>query len=168
MENGGGTVREPSPKGWLRALLRLPALLYRARMGWLLGHRFVLLTHVGRKSGRRRHTVLEVVRHDAESGTCIVASGWGESAQWFRNVLANPRVEVTLGTRTRGGTARRLERDEAERELRDYARRHPRAMRHLARLMLGRSYAGTDEGFDLLAEHVPLVEIGLADAHRGV
>jgi hypothetical protein len=55
-------MRGTGPTGWVRALLRLPILLYRLHLGWLLGHRFLLLTHVGRKSGLQRRTVLEVVR----------------------------------------------------------------------------------------------------------
>lgn len=76
MKEGRGTIRGPAPKGWLHALLRIPILLYRVHMGWLLGHRFLLLTHVGRKSGTRHHTVLEVVCYASLSRTCIVASGW--------------------------------------------------------------------------------------------
>jgi deazaflavin-dependent oxidoreductase (nitroreductase family) len=159
----GGTIRGPAPKGWLRMLLRLPVFLYRARMGWLFGQRFLLLTHVGRKSGLRHHTVLEVVRYERSCRTCFVASGWGEKAQWFKNIIAQPEVEVTLGARTRRAWARRIERGEAEQALRDYARRHPWAVTQLARIMLGRGHEGSDEDFELLAEHVPLVELRLGD-----
>ncbi len=38
----------------LRLGLRLPIWLYRARLGRLLGERFLLLTHIGRKSGLPR------------------------------------------------------------------------------------------------------------------
>ena len=30
--------------------LRAPVYLYRWRLGWLLGKRFVLLTHIGRRT----------------------------------------------------------------------------------------------------------------------
>lgn len=51
-----------------RALFRAPILLDRLGLGGLLGHRFLLLTHTGRTSGRPRQVVLEVVaatRHPA-------------------------------------------------------------------------------------------------------
>jgi len=102
MKEGGGTIRGPAPRGWLHTLLRVPTLLYRVHIGWLLGHRFLLLTHVGRKSGIRHHTVLEVVCYASSSRTCIVASGWGEKAQWLKNITANPDIEVTLGARNTG------------------------------------------------------------------
>jgi hypothetical protein len=88
MKKGSGTTRGPNPRGWLRALLRVPTLLYRVHTGWLLGHRFLLLTYVGRKSRARHRTVLEVVRYASTTRTCIVASGWGEKAQWLKNIMA--------------------------------------------------------------------------------
>ncbi len=35
-----------------------------ARLGWLQGSRFLMLTHIGRKSGLARQTNIEVVGHD--------------------------------------------------------------------------------------------------------
>jgi deazaflavin-dependent oxidoreductase (nitroreductase family) len=163
MRDGGGTIRGPAPKGWLRVLLSLPVLLYRLHLGWLFGHRFLLLTHVGRKSGLPHRTVLEVVRYTRESRTCIVASGWGEKAQWFKNIMAHPVVEVTLGMQTHWARAQRLPRDEAAQVLREYAGQYPWAMRHLARWILGRAYQGHANDFAWLAEHVPLVELRLVE-----
>jgi deazaflavin-dependent oxidoreductase (nitroreductase family) len=65
--------------------------------GGILGGRFLLLEHIGRKSGRTRQTVLEVVGHDAESGRYVVASGWGTRSDWFQNVERGPRVTVQVG-----------------------------------------------------------------------
>jgi hypothetical protein len=44
-----------------RTLMRAPIWIYRARLGFLFGSRMLLLEHVGRKSGRRRQAVLEIV-----------------------------------------------------------------------------------------------------------
>jgi hypothetical protein len=49
------------PHGLLRLGFKLPITLYRAHLGWLLGHRFLLLTHRWRTSGKIYQTVLEVV-----------------------------------------------------------------------------------------------------------
>ena len=72
-------VRHPV-KGWLRFGVKLPPGLYRAQRGWLLGERFLRLTHVGRKSGQPHQTVLEVVDHDRATDRYIVTSGWGEKS----------------------------------------------------------------------------------------
>jgi hypothetical protein len=58
-------VTKRPPKGLLRLMLRLPIWLYRLRLGWLLGNRFLLLTHVGRKTGLPHQTVVEVVSHSS-------------------------------------------------------------------------------------------------------
>jgi hypothetical protein len=63
------TLREKQLTRWLPSrpnrvlgyVLRLPSYLYRLRLGGLLGHRFLLLTHRGRKSGLTRRTPLEVL-----------------------------------------------------------------------------------------------------------
>ena len=65
------------PTGALRLAFRLPIYLYRLGLGQLLGHRFMLLTHRGRRSGRVYQTALEVVRYDPSLRETVVASGWG-------------------------------------------------------------------------------------------
>ena len=63
------------PTGALRLAFRLPIYLYRLGLGQLLGHRFMLLTHRGRRSGRVYQTALEVVRYDPSLRETVVASG---------------------------------------------------------------------------------------------
>ena len=82
----GGTVASGTPRGLLRRL-RLPVWLYRLRLGRLLGRRFVMVTHTGRKSGRQHPDCPGVVRYDPATGVVVVASGLGEKADWFRNIL---------------------------------------------------------------------------------
>ena len=96
-----------------------------------------MLRHTRRRSGKTRYTVLEVVLYDRQASTYVVASGWGERADWFRNVMRAPEVTVSSGLRRRPGRAIRLSRELAERELCDDARRHPAAFRALSRMMLG-------------------------------
>lgn len=76
------TMPQPSlcakPTGLLRRFLKLPNLLYRRHLGWLLGHRFLLLAHRGRKTGLIRRTVLEVVYYDPATRES------GSSPDWAR------------------------------------------------------------------------------------
>ena len=110
-----------------RALMRAPIWLYRARLGFLFGSRTLMLEHTGRKTGARRYVVLEVIGHPAP-GTYVITSGFGERAQWFRNLMASPRVRVSVaGQGPRPATARRLPTAEADAALADYVSRHPRA-----------------------------------------
>ena len=129
-------VSKPNrPNGFTRFLLRFPIRLYHWGFGWLLGKRFLLLTHTGRKSGLTRETILEVVSHDPETGTFYVASGWGEQSDWLKNITKTPEVRVQVGNRRFKGNAERLPPEEASQVLEDYAQRHPRAIRSLSRFM---------------------------------
>lgn len=145
------------PSGLARLAFRFPILLYHARMGRLLGNRFLMLEHIGRKSGKRREVVIEVVRYDKSSGAYIVASGWGEKSDWFRNVMKNPEVRIHSDGRCVLAKAVRLSSKEAELELRDYARRHPKAFRSLAKFMLGDAASQHDDNIPLLVQTIPLV-----------
>lgn len=159
------------PRGLLRVAARLPIWCYRWRLGWLLGNRFLLLTHTGRRSGRPRHVVLEVVRRDPASGVCIVASGWGEASDWHRNLRKTPAVTVHFGRRQFAARAECLAPAETEAELREYARDHPHAFRAIARLLTGQRVAGTEQDFRRLRESVPMVAlrpIPAGAAHREI
>lgn len=145
------------PHGFLRAFLRAPICLYRLRLGWLLGSRFLLLTHVGRKSGQARQTVLEVVRHDEKNGAYVVASGWGEKSNWLLNIRQTPQVKITIGLHRFDAMAIRLSPEEAEQELLDYTRRFPRASQMLSKRMIQQPPQDAREACRLLAQSLPLV-----------
>jgi deazaflavin-dependent oxidoreductase (nitroreductase family) len=108
----------------LRWGLRAPVALYHLGAGVLLGHRFLLLVHRGRRTGRRYETVLEVVRWRPEAGEAVVMSGLGRRAQWCRNVGAGGAVEVRIGGRRFQPSARLLDAREAAAILAEYERRN--------------------------------------------
>ena len=141
-----------------RRLVRAPIALYRARLGFLFGHRMLMLEHTGRVSGRPRRVVLEVVQNPAP-GVYVVASGFGTRAQWFRNVLHDPHVRVATGW---GGphpaVATPMEPEAAARSLQKYASRHPRAWRRL-RPVFEETLGAT---IDTKGTSLPLVRLVLA------
>lgn len=149
-----------TPGRLLRFLLRIPAVVYRCRAGWVFGHRFLLLTHVGRRSGRIRRTVLEVVRFDRDSLEAVVVSGWGRGADWFRNIEAAPALEVAIGRRRFRPAQRILGEDEAAAVLAHYEHRN-RLVRPVVRgalsRLIGQRYDGSDAGRDLLVRRLPFV-----------
>lgn len=123
------------PAGALRLAFRLPIHLYRLDLGRLLGHRCLLLIHRGRKSGLLRETVLEVVRYDPARRESVVLSGWGEKADWYRNIRASPALEIRTGAERYVPEQRFLAPEENHAVIREYARRHPLAYRLFARLL---------------------------------
>lgn len=151
------TYHSPTkPSGLLRWGYRLPIALYRLRLGWLLGHRFLLLTTRGRKTGNIRHAVLEVVHYDPATHESAVLSAYGERADWYRNMLAHPPLEVRTGGRRYVPEYRLLGVGERLAALRIYQRRYRRAFRAVMRL-LGYPYDGSEAGLRSLAETVLMV-----------
>lgn len=110
-----------------RKLMRAPIWLYRARLGFLFGSRMLMLEHIGRQSGLKRYVVLEVFDHAAPD-IYVVVSGFGAGSQWYRNVVANPHVRVSVAGHTAvAATARPLTSAQADTALHAYVSRHPRA-----------------------------------------
>ena len=83
--------------------------LYRLLGGRLVGRNMLILTTVGRSTGRRRSTPVFFVP-DADDYV-VIASNGGEDRYpgWWHNIRANPDVEVEIGRRRIGCTARRVE-----------------------------------------------------------
>jgi deazaflavin-dependent oxidoreductase (nitroreductase family) len=147
------------PKGMLRFLFRLPIWLYHANLGWLLSGRFLMLTHIGRKSGKPRQAVLEVVAHEPGTEAYFVAAAWRGKADWFKNIQANPDVRVTVGTRTFKASALVTNREEASAIFLDYARRYPLAFRELGHMIMGQRLHPTPDDCLRLAQSVPMVRL---------
>lgn len=152
------SLRLPHPSGFLRLAFRFPIALYRLHLGWLLGKRFLLLEHLGRKSGVIRRTVIEVVDHDLQDGSFIVAAAWGNKADWFKNISVHPEVTVTVGHNRFSATVRTVTIEEATRHLTMYARKHPFAFKQLGSMLLGLTSNEPDRYVKFFAESVPLVK----------
>ncbi len=107
----------------LRWFLRAPVVLYRIGLGGLMPMQLQLTT-VGRKSGRPRQAVVDVLRHDAATDTYYVASAYGAHSDWYRNLQANPSVRVQVRRRKFAARATALPKEEGERIVLDFWRRH--------------------------------------------
>jgi deazaflavin-dependent oxidoreductase (nitroreductase family) len=110
--------------GTLRRLFRAPMYLYQWKCGWLLGHRFLLLIQVGRRTGLRRHTVLEVIEYRKEGPEAVVMSAFGRNADWLRNIKATPVPEVVIGSQCFLAAHRFLDEEEAVRVIAGYEQRN--------------------------------------------
>jgi len=151
------SIVDTPPGGALRFGLHLPTLLYRARLGWLLGERFLMLTHTGRKSGRQHQTVIEVVQHDKDTDTYYVVSGWGEKSDWYQNTRKTPSVIIQTGGRTFHSKAAFIPKEKAVLLLDAYARDHPIAFRELSGLFLGDQGEPGSDAPKHIAEKMPMV-----------
>ncbi len=55
--------------------------------------RFVVITHVGRKTGKIYHNMVNYADLDGE---IYCAAGFGTQTDWYKNIKANPQIEVWL------------------------------------------------------------------------
>jgi F420H(2)-dependent quinone reductase len=108
-------------QGLLPQVLRVHDAVYRNTNGWI-GHRTLgipsLLLHtVGAKTGKARTTSLTYAR--AGEAYLVVASKGGDprSPGWYHNLKANPNVEINVGPKRFGVTAKSVLPDDP-----DYAR----------------------------------------------
>ncbi len=158
MSQNQNTQKLPDPPRGLHAIpWRLPIWFYRLKLGWMFGHRALLLTHIGRVSGQPRQAMLEVVHYDKETNTHYVASGFGEQADWYKNISKTPKVSIQAAGKHIPVIAERLDIDETEKIFNDYHRRHPKALSGLAKLV---GYEIPEEEADMLAffrDQVPVI-----------
>ncbi|MBC8335346.1 MAG: nitroreductase family deazaflavin-dependent oxidoreductase [Anaerolineales bacterium] len=143
----------------LRAFMRFPIYLYRARLGWLFGERFLMLSHTGRKSGIKRYVVLEVVNQDDENKNFYVAAAWGKKADWYRNILVTPKVTVQVKNQQYSAYAEKISPEAALENLWAYAQKYPAAFTQLIKTILGESLPPDYETCQKMAEAIPLVAL---------
>lgn len=150
----------PRPGPILRWLFHAPVWVYRCRGGRLLGHRFLLLHHTGRRSGQPRQTVLEVIAYDPGKREAVVMSGFGPRANWLRNIQACPDFAVTVGSASFAAEVRFLGDGEAAVVLATYERRN-RFVRPIVRAvlseLLGWRYDGSPDAQYRAVRQLPLV-----------
>jgi deazaflavin-dependent oxidoreductase (nitroreductase family) len=156
----------PIQRGFLavNGLLVAPAL--RLGLGRLLGnpmtgHLMVLRTR-GRVTGRIREAPLGYVIRD---GAVWCVAGYGRSTPWYRNLLADPSVEVVLPGRTVRGVATPVEDQGAwAAAFRDLIG----SFGVLGRLVVGRIDGLTDEQLRARYETLPIVRIDPLAAAGGL
>ncbi|HMN62002.1 MAG TPA: nitroreductase family deazaflavin-dependent oxidoreductase, partial [Anaerolinea sp.] len=117
------------PPAFLLPLMKMPLILYRLGLGWMLGKRFMLLTHVGRRSGKVYRTVLAVLKYDETTHEILAVSPWSAS-NWYRNIQATPALEVQTGSTRYAPVQRSLSPDEIASLFIEYRRQRPLHQRH--------------------------------------
>jgi deazaflavin-dependent oxidoreductase (nitroreductase family) len=137
-----------------RALVRAPITLYQHDLGWIFGQRILMLEHTGRRSGQARFACLEVVARPGPERVIIV-SGFGERAEWYRNLQADPSCTVSIGRLRRvPARARFMTADEASAALDRYQQAHPAAWDRLRQAI--------EKAVGHPVDQLPMVELLLA------
>jgi deazaflavin-dependent oxidoreductase (nitroreductase family) len=153
-------MRTSRLKRLLKPLLRVPVYFYRARLGPVFGDRFLLLTHIGRRTGVKHRTVLEVVRYRRTEREAVVMSGFGPKADWLLNIEATPWAAVQVGSQDFIASHRLLGEQEGMAVVADYEQRNwlvRPIIRRVLSALLGWKYRGSDDERRRLVEQLPLI-----------
>jgi deazaflavin-dependent oxidoreductase (nitroreductase family) len=165
------TISDPATENVLRyAFKRFNPLmigLFRLGLGWAVnlwpkvGGRIMVITNIGRKSGLRRRTP---VNYAVIEGDLSCTAGFGAASDWYRNILANPEVEIWLPGDWRRGSAEDVSQD-------------PRRMPWLRQVIIASGVVGPmvgvnphkmdDAEFDRATSAYRLLRIRLKERLRG-
>ncbi len=157
----GEPVFKSKPTGFFKWFLHTPTYLYRAKLGFVFGNRFLMIEHRGRKSENPYRTVLEVAGRYPDKDEWIVTSGTGPQADWYRNLRAGKLDAVWVGTKRHPATIRFLEAGEAASAFHDYESAHPKAAPKLM-VQMDVQYDGTDKDRIEMMRSIPMVSFTLA------
>jgi deazaflavin-dependent oxidoreductase (nitroreductase family) len=114
-------------------MFKLPLVLYRLRLGWLLGKRFMRITHVGRRSGKVYRTILAVLRFDEKTKEVYAVSAW-QGSDWYYNIQTSPALQVETGLVHYVPVQRTLTAEEITTAFMEYRKKHPLFSRIICRI----------------------------------
>ncbi len=102
----------PSPSAWSREQAEAYESSGGTRSTTMNGMPVVVLTTLGRRSGKVRKTPLMRVEHDGAYAVVASLGGAPKHPVWYLNVLAHPRVELQDGTERHDYVAREVHGEE--------------------------------------------------------
>jgi len=104
------TTVQDSPVGWVSAHIKA-YVESDGRRGheWKPGVPTLLLTTTGRRTGTRRRTALIYGRDGSDLVVVASKGGAPEHPSWYRNLAADPQVELQVGAERYAAVARTAE-----------------------------------------------------------
>ncbi|MBU4224376.1 MAG: nitroreductase family deazaflavin-dependent oxidoreductase [Chloroflexi bacterium] len=121
------------PRGLLKLFFKMPLYLHQIGIVWWIekftGAQWILITTTGRKSGKPRQVMVDVMKYDKETDTYYVEAAYGHRADWVRNIKANPVFHGQVGRRKFEARAVELTAGEGEEMLVAFYRNVPKYAR---------------------------------------
>lgn len=131
--NGIRTEGKEKAPSLMIPIFKLPLVLYRLGVGWLLGNRFMQITHIGRRSGKVYRTILAVLKFDRKTKEIFAVSAW-RGSDWYYNIQASPALQVESGWVHYVPQQRTLSPEEITATFIEYRKRHPIFTRIICRI----------------------------------
>ena len=144
-------MHEKRPNTLLKFFFKVPLFMHKLGLGgWerLIGAQWMLLITTGRKSGKRRETLVDVMDYDQANDTYYIEAAYGSRADWFKNIKANPVFEAQVGRRKFQASAEELTEGDTGEMLVRFFRRKPAYTRSVM-AMVGMKFKDENELRDL-------------------
>jgi deazaflavin-dependent oxidoreductase (nitroreductase family) len=116
------------PCALLKVFFKIPLVVHKLGFGgWerLIGAQWMLITTIGRRSGKPRQAMVDVLLHNGQTDTYYILSAYGSRADWVRNIQANPHFEAQVGRRKFTARASTLSSEDAGAMLVEFYRLKP-------------------------------------------
>lgn len=139
------------PNPLLKFFFKFPVFMHKLGLGgWerLIGAQWMLITTTGRKTGKRRETLVDVMDYDQAADIYYIEAAYGSHADWYRNIKANPIFKAQVGRRKFRARAEELDKGGTGEMLVQFFQRRPAYTRSVMG-MVGMKFENEDE----LREH---------------
>ena len=90
------------PNPFMKFFFKAPLFMHKVGLGgWekIIGAEWMLISTTGRKTGKRRDSMVDVMDYDTSTDTYYIEAAYGSRADWFKNIKANPIFDAQVGRR---------------------------------------------------------------------
>lgn len=125
------------PDRFLKFFFKVPVWFHKMGFGgWerLVGAQWMLITTIGRKTGKHRNAMVDVMDHDKATDTYYIEAAYGARADWYKNIQSNPIFEAQVGRRKFKARAGALSNEGAGEMLVQFYRNKPAYTRSVMRM----------------------------------
>jgi len=96
------TALDKRPGKFMKFFFKVPVWMYKIGFGgferWI-GAQWMLITHIGRKSGKRYESMVDVMDYDKATDTYYIEAAYGARADWYKNIQSSTVFEARVGRR---------------------------------------------------------------------
>ena len=136
------------PSGLLKFFFKVPLYVHKMGLGgWekLIGAEWMLIATTGRKTGKRREAMVDVMDYDKSTDTYYIEAAYGARADWwYKNIQSHPVFEAQVGRRKFHARAAPLSSADTGEMLVQFFRRKPAYTRSVM-AMVGMKFKDEDE-----------------------
>jgi deazaflavin-dependent oxidoreductase (nitroreductase family) len=154
-----GTL-EKRPDRLLKFFFKIPVWLHKIGLGgWerLVGAQWMFITTRGRKTGKLRNVMVDVMDYDKVTDTYYIEAAYGVRADWYKNMQSNPVFEAQVGRRKFKARADTLSTEVTSEMLVQFYRRKPAYTRSVMAIV-GMNFKDEDQLRDI-AKNLTLLAV---------